>query len=159
LPSGKEVKGRLSTITTPYTEKEKVIDKNNSQPWKRKPAISVEAYQIETTYGGLGLSGAPVWEPNRGKIVGMFAAVAGMDPSRDLSTVGYVIPIEEILEKLQEERKLANPSITLDTASIINEGNMYSKTGDFYKALEYYEKVIYDPNHAIAWYNKGKIFL
>ncbi len=63
-------------------------------------------YQVESTSAGIGLSGAPAWEPNRGKIVGMFAAVAGDDPSRDLSTVGYIIPIETIMEKFERVNEL-----------------------------------------------------
>jgi len=95
LPMGLEIKGELSSETTLFQSPEQHI--RGTRPWNKKPKTGVDVYQLQCSYAGVGLSGAPVWEPNRRKIVGMFSAVQGPDPYRDVSTVGYVIPIDEIV--------------------------------------------------------------
>ena len=78
---------------------------------------------LTPTMPGVGLSGAPVWEPNRGKIVGMFTAVSGPDPFRDFSVVGYVVPIETILNKMEhkKERSATMTGEDIDISSTIRE--------------------------------------
>jgi hypothetical protein len=167
FPAGREVMGELSTVPTPFTP-EQASDKQiiGSKSWNKQDKVNVEVYQLHCTYAGVGLSGAPVWEPNRMKIVGMFVAVQGPDPYRDLSTVGYVIPIELILErfpkqptvipdKFHKESTVGLPSHVEHIAKLLEEANKYYDDKDYSKAIEFYEKITNDPNYVIAWYNRG----
>jgi tetratricopeptide (TPR) repeat protein len=55
--------------------------------------------------------------------------------------------------------RLVDPSITINSASLTNEGNRYFMNGEYDKAIELYEKVISDPNFVKSWYNKGVILV
>lgn len=89
LRSGSEIPGELLNIKFPYQKPEKFREINN--PWNKKPKVNVDVFQITANYAGNGLSGSPVWESNRGMVVGMFVAAQGEDPSRDLSSRGFII--------------------------------------------------------------------
>ena len=116
------------------------------QSWNKKPQVRVNVFRFTGNFD-VGFSGAPVCYEGNNNVVGVFTA-------KD-NNFGYVIPIETILQKFEDEIRVSKPSQTVDTASIIDEGTKYYHTKDFYKAIEYFEKVIYDPNYVSAWYNKG----
>jgi tetratricopeptide (TPR) repeat protein len=125
-----------------------------SNPWNKKPRVNVMVHQISCTNAGLGLSGTPVWEPNRGKIVGMFMAAHGSDLHKDLSNTGYVIPIESLLN--YKQKAVSSKSSSLNPAKVIESGNMHYHAKDFLKAIEQYDTLINDENYKIAWLNKGQ---
>jgi hypothetical protein len=55
--------------------------------------------------------------------VGIFIGVQGQNTGIDLSTAGYVIPIEVILETIRPDKKVAEPSSSIDTETFIRQGN------------------------------------
>jgi len=100
---------------------------------------------------GQGFSGSPVFYPDDPDwfIVGMFMA-----DLRGRNTA-YVIPIETLTEKFDKEQALFNPSEN-NIVSTLEKGNEYFQREDYNSSIEYYDKVINDPNFAFAWSNKGK---
>ncbi|CAN5413396.1 hypothetical protein BH18THE2_BH18THE2_29620 [soil metagenome] len=61
----------------------------------------------------------------------------------------------QLAKKLYPE----HPAASIDTADIISRGNRYLDNREYNKALEYYEKIVSDPNLAKAWNNKGSALL
>jgi hypothetical protein len=98
LRDGIEVLGLLGDVPGTYTP---TICRNMKfrNEWNETPQVNVKVYTLHKfNSGGLGLSGAPVYEKNRRQIVGVCLALQGPDPARDITTVGYAIPIEDPLD-------------------------------------------------------------
>jgi tetratricopeptide (TPR) repeat protein len=152
LASGHEVIGELNTIPTKWTPDGEQIASDEKKPWKRKPAVEVDVYELQTRYAGVGLSGAPVWEDNRKKVVGMFIAVQGDDPYRDLSTIGFVIPIETILRKFTPQNEISPTTTNI----VINRADELFSKEKYENAIDQYSLVLKDPINVSALSNKGK---
>jgi hypothetical protein len=154
LPLGREIQGELSSTTTIYEATEKHLDGKN--PWNKKPKVNVNVFQLPCSGAGLGFSGAPVWEPNRGKIVGMFVSLLNQDPHRDSSIEGYVIPIDVVIKF--QDNKVVSSSGQIDTVKLLDEGNRAYYSGNYSKAKLRYDKITKDPNYYHAWYNQGMVY-
>jgi tetratricopeptide (TPR) repeat protein len=55
----------------------------------------------------------------------------------------------------KDDRKVAEPSPTLNTSSFLEKGNDAYDKGDYHDAIKEYEKVLNDPNYKSALMNKG----
>lgn len=145
FPEGKDEEGTLAGTSKQIRwPVENVSGKNL---WNKKPEIKIRVYNFEGKFEE-GFSGAPVCYQGDHKVVGMFEAKDEND--------GYVIPIEEVLERLEKAREIAAlPSKSLDSASIIDSGNLFFFNRDFANAIKEYDKILNDPNVAYAWSNKG----
>jgi hypothetical protein len=153
LASGSEYKGTLTTTQHAYT---KPPDEKfrGSQPWNKKPKVNVDVYDIPCDYVGSGLSGSPVWESNRGLIVGIFVAAAGANLAKDQSTRGFVIPIDVLIKRQKE--KLKSSSATGELIGYMDKANRFFYSHEFVKAIELYGKVIRDENFVSSLENMGK---
>ncbi|HEU4824266.1 MAG TPA: tetratricopeptide repeat protein [Nitrososphaeraceae archaeon] len=150
-PDGKDQSGTLSDIvaTLPWKEEEA---QQNGKKWNIKPKVNVQVYAFSASSAGtfeLGFSGAPVYYEHDGTVLGMFEAID--------SSKGYIIPIEEVIEKfdLEKEGKISSPSPALKTQKIMDMGNAYYNKREYAKAIEKYQLIISDPNYAFAFNNIG----
>jgi tetratricopeptide (TPR) repeat protein len=152
LPEGTPFDGRLGTTVSHYTEKAQEIKQD--KPWKKKPVVSVEVYKMDCDITGQGLSGSPVCQTASWQVVGMFAALSERQPP-----VGFVIPIENILDTLKKEIPTAIQPASHGKSSyeLITEANTLVDEKQVEKAIEVYEMVANDPNYLYAWYNKGVV--
>jgi Trypsin-like peptidase domain len=95
LPQGTGVPGTLEDTRGPMSRS--AVDPKDipyKNPWNQKPRVDVEAINIKVESAGPGLSGGPVFERRVGKVVAMFRAAQGMDISKDVSNMGYAIPVD-----------------------------------------------------------------
>jgi trypsin-like peptidase len=99
---------------------------NTDQKWNKKPEVNVYVFQYDGKFH-LGNSGAPVCYTGNNNVVGVFTA-------KD-DNYGWVIPIQTILEKF-EDKKVAEPSPSLDMASYIEKGNKNFIKEDYYDAIK-----------------------
>ncbi|MFY9795059.1 MAG: tetratricopeptide repeat protein [Candidatus Nitrosopolaris sp.] len=66
------------------------------------------------------------------------------------------IPIEKILQWYFEDADVAHSSYAEATFSNLDKSNENYNKKDYRTAIEFYEKVINDPNYKKAWNNKGR---
>jgi tetratricopeptide (TPR) repeat protein len=144
FPDGMEVESTLYDTDLHFRWKEEVP--KGTKKWNQKPQVDVNVFRLQGKLDA-GFSGAPVCYPVNSKIIGMFTA-------KD-ENYGYVIPIELILEKFELENEVSVSSST-NIVSILDKGNDYFSHGKYDIAIEYYDKIINDPNLAFAWGNKAK---
>lgn len=154
LPAGKEIDGELVTTITKYTSSADEI--TIKKPWNQKPFVNVDAYQIKCNNAGEGLSGAPIFESERGKIVGIFVGMHEIGSS-DFTNEGYVIPIEVILNYQKTDIDKNFPEI--DVNLHLDEGNKNLKINNYSDAIIHYSFITKDNNYYNAWFNKGKAYL
>lgn len=95
FPQGQSLDARITQGRMIWTWPEGIVSEGR-RAWNREPAVKVPVYGVKVDSAGEGLSGAPVFEFNRSKIVGMFLAVKGTNPFKDQSTKGWVVPIEAV---------------------------------------------------------------
>jgi len=152
---GKVFSGELETTKTWYTSES--AQTNLQNPWNLRPAIKVEAYQLSSKTAGPGLSGAPIFEPNRGKIVGMFVGILAVDAGPDISNEGYVIPIELIID--YKKPNIYVDSTEINVKSHLDDGNRFFESKKFFQAIEQYALITNNENYNNAWFNMGKAYL
>lgn len=70
-----------------------------NKKWNKKPLVSVRVFRLSGKFD-VGYSGTPVCYTYNNKVIGVFTA-------KD-NNFGYVIPIETILAKFEEENKIVN---------------------------------------------------
>ena len=150
MPQGTQFNGKLQYggDIAEFPPEDVVMSKKNE--WNKKPKVSVECYQLNTNIAGPGISGSPVFYTVNWMVVGMFMA----NP-RQATNIGYVIPVELILDKFQQEKKITFPAKTMDSASIIQEGVEYYLKREYEKSIQTLNKIINDPNYVYALNNKG----
>jgi tetratricopeptide (TPR) repeat protein len=96
-------KGLLSDAPFLFNFPEEV--KRGTQEWNKKPEVSLNVYQFDGNFEG-GFSGAPVCYVGNNNVVGVFTA---KEPN-----YGYVIPIEDVLEKFEPEEMWLMPPLQSD---------------------------------------------
>ena len=153
IPQGTQFNGKLQ-FEGDVAEfvAEDVVMPNKNQ-WNKKPKVSVDSYQLNSNIVGPGISGSPVFYTVNWMVVGMYMA----NPRKSMS-MGYVIPIETILDKFKQEKEVAFASTTAtnNITSNLDEGNSHFRKEEYNIAIDYYDKVLRDPNLTFAWSNKGK---
>ena len=152
FPNGSEVKSRL--YDTPFSIRWREEQIQGSKKWNKKPQIDVNVYRLEAKLDK-GFSGAPVCYSVNTKVVGMLTA---KDENH-----GYVVPIEIILDRFHpsdkfQGKKQISTSLPYKIDSILDKGNQYLESEDYSSAIEYYDKIINNPNLVSAWNNKGLSF-
>ena len=146
FPQGSPVEnGTLSSASFPFHWPEENL--GGTHEWNKKHQVKVYVFRFLGNFD-VGFSGAPVCYEGNNNIIGVFTA-------KD-NSYGYVIPIQTILEKFEDEKKkAADPSNMIDSIAIIDQGNEYFNKGDFVTAIDYYEKITNDPNYVKALFNKA----
>jgi tetratricopeptide (TPR) repeat protein len=145
FPQGSPVEdGKLSSTFFPFHWPEENL--SGIQSWNKKPQVKVNVYRFSGNYD-VGFSGAPVCYTGNNNVVGLFTA-------KD-TNYGYVIPIQTLLEKFEDEKKIAKPAQTVDMKDYINKGNESFNKGEYDEAIKNYEVVLNDQNYFIALSNKG----
>jgi tetratricopeptide (TPR) repeat protein len=74
-------------------------------------------------------------------------------PLTKIEPSGYIVLAD--YSKFGRPLRIQKASNSLDEPSIFERGNEYIRDEEYQKELEYYQKVIRDPNYSKAWNNKG----
>jgi Flp pilus assembly protein TadD len=151
IPQGTQFNGKLQFGgDMAYFPAENVTTSFKSNEWNKKPEVNVDSYQLNCNIAGSGISGSPVFYTVNWMVVGMFMA----NPKKT-SNMGYVIPIETVLDKFKLGKEISDPSTT-DMVDVLNEANEYFRKENYDLAINFYDKVIKDRNLAFAWGNKAR---
>ena len=122
--------------------------------WNQKPDVNVYVFQLENFFE-LGHSGSPVCYTVDNKVVGVFIA-------RKEDKFGFVIPIETLLKKVEENKmnlqqslKVAKSHPQKDFYELSNTGKRFLEEKLYKKAIKHYDKIIYDPIYSNAFFYKA----
>jgi tetratricopeptide (TPR) repeat protein len=136
------------------------VSLDESKPWKQKPDVMVDCFELrandtkEHSKLYTGYSGGPVVHKDSWSVIGMIQAID--------ENAAYMIPVDVLISKLHvglpDKTGRVPPEFTDPTYSHFVEANKYYDAMEYEKAIEYYDKVIYDPNYIRAWNNKGLAF-
>lgn len=150
FPQGSPVEnGILSEAPFLFNWKEENI--SGSQKWNKKPQVKVYVFRFLAKFD-VGFSGGPVCYTGNNSVVGIFTA-------KD-NNYGYVIPIQTLLEKLEDQKKVAEPSqSTINVLYNLKKATESYSKGDYNEALRYLRIVLKDPNYVDTLYNTGIVLL
>ena len=135
---------RLSSAPFLFHWKEE--NAKGSQKWNKKPEVKVYVFRFSGKYD-VGFSGGPTLYTGNNNAVGIFTA-------KDNSS-GYVVPIQTLLAKFEQEGILTESSHMVNMSHYIEKGNEFFITRDYHKAIENYQIVLNDQNYVAALNNKG----
>jgi tetratricopeptide (TPR) repeat protein len=136
--------GRLSSAPFLFHWKEE--NAKGSRKWNKKPEVKVYVFRFSGKYD-VGFSGGPTCYTGNNNAVGIFTA-------KDSSS-GYVVPIQTLLAKFEQEGNLIESSPMVNMSHHIEKGNEFFITRDYHKAIENYQIVLNDQNYVAALNNKG----
>jgi tetratricopeptide (TPR) repeat protein len=144
LTLGFQISGKLSDAHTFYEANRE--EPMGREPWNTKPKVKVKVIGLSCDRAGIGLSGAPVWDSKEGKVVGMFHSVQRPNPKRNISTFGYVIPIEVLPTERPHIR-----SLQFDESGIES-----LRVGRFEPSLDFFDKSLeISPDNDQVWVHKA----
>lgn len=107
---------------------------SSDQKWNKKPEVNVYVFQYDGKFH-LGNSGAPICYTGNNSVIGIFTA-------KD-DNYGWVIPIQTILEKFEDEKKLAKPSASMvDVLSYLEKAYESYNKGDFNEGLRHLDVIL-----------------
>ena len=146
FPQGSPAEGGdLSSANIGFQWKEEYVKGN--EKWNKKPLVFVRVFLFKGKFD-VGYSGAPVCYEANNNIIGIFAAKN--------NTSGYVIPIQEILEKFDDQKKVADPSSSMvDISSYLKKANESYKEGKYDEGLRHLETILKDQNFIATLFNEG----
>ena len=143
FPQGSPVEdGILSSAPLLFNWPEEEVEGNSK--WNIKPQIKVYVFRFSGKFD-VGFSGAPVCYTGNYNIVGIFTAKA--------HNYGYVIPIQTILERFDQQKHTTQPSKTVDMSYYITRGLESSKKGDYDEAIKQYDVVLNNRNYFVDKFN------
>jgi Flp pilus assembly protein TadD len=119
---------------------------SGDKKWNTKPEVNVYVFQYDGKFD-VGHSGSPVCYSGNNNVIGVFTA-------KDDDN-GWVIPIQTILENLENEIIVYQPSPVVDISHHIQKGNESFLKGDYVEALREYESALNDRNYFNALFNKA----
>ena len=145
FPQGSPIEdAELSSDDFGFQWKEENVKDN--EKWNKKPLVNVRVFRFSGKFD-VGYSGAPVCYEANNSIIGIFTA-------KD-NNYGYVIPIQTLLAKFEQDGTLIESSPTVNMSHHIEKGNEFFITRDYHKAIENYQIVLNDQNYVAALNNKG----